>query len=87
MKRMNPNKEIYWSYRWKKLRASFMIQNPLCVHCKKEGFFTEATVADHIVPINEGGDPWDRNNLQALCKKHHDIKSAKEAHGKNRDNV
>jgi 5-methylcytosine-specific restriction protein A len=80
MKRLNPNKEIYWSYRWKKLTIRFKRNNPICVHCKTSGRITAMEVVDHILSINHGGDPWDERNLQPLCKKCHDKKSAKEAH-------
>lgn len=80
MKRLNANKDIYWSYKWKKFRNRFIQENPLCLHCKSEGIICEATVADHILPINQGGEAYDVSNLQPLCKKHHDLKSAKEAH-------
>ena len=65
--------------KWRKSRKIFLQQNPLCVECLKEGVITEATVVDHIIPHK--GDKrlfWDRRNWQALCKKHHDIKTAKE---------
>lgn len=78
--RSNSNKDIYWSYRWKKDRAAHIRQNPLCVHCKDQGRITEAKVSDHIIPINQGGDVWDWENRQALCHKCHNIKSAKESH-------
>lgn len=50
----------------------------LCVHCKEEGRITRATVADHIQPIELGGDPLDINNGQGLCSHHHAKKSAHE---------
>ena len=78
--RKRSNKDIYWSYRWKKDRTAYIAQNPLCVKCKEKGIITEAKVSDHIVPINEGGDIWHWKNRQALCTTCHNIKSAKEAH-------
>lgn len=41
--------------------------------CKAEGFIKAANVADHIK--EHKGDPvlfWDEDNLQSLCKRHHD---------------
>lgn len=41
--------------------------------CKGEGFIRAATVADHVQ--EHKGDPilfWDPDNLQSLCKRHHD---------------
>lgn len=68
--------------RWRKARTHFLTQNPLCVHCLKEGRVTAATVVDHIKP-HKGNRIlfWDRTNWQALCKKHHDQKTAREDGG------
>ena len=44
-----------------------------------EGKYVKATVVDHIIPHR--GDQklfWDRGNWQALCKRHHDIKTGNE---------
>ena len=37
-----------------------------------------ATQADHIVPVAEGGDPFDVANGQAICDPDHDAKTAEE---------
>ncbi|MEO0132786.1 MAG: HNH endonuclease signature motif containing protein [candidate division WOR-3 bacterium] len=64
-----------------------MKENPFCVICMKEGIIRAAEIADHIIQIRVGGAKWDKNNLQALCKKCHAKKSGKEAHyGKNNRN-
>ena len=52
--------------------------HPLCVHCEREGRTTAAEVWDHIVPLWNGGQDGEAN-LQGLCKRHHDLKSAAEA--------
>jgi 5-methylcytosine-specific restriction enzyme A len=70
--------EIYNSNRWRKLRLLVLNEEPLCRTCKSEGQVVAGAVVDHITPINEGGDPYDRNNLQALCHKCHNSKSARE---------
>lgn len=46
------------------------------------GYATEATVIDHIVPHK--GDPelfFDPDNLQSLCKSHHDSTKQREELG------
>ena len=78
--RMNPNRKIYGSQRWRVISLRYLANNPLCVHCKEQGKLVEATQTDHITPINQGGDPWDEGNYQALCRRCHDKKSAKERH-------
>jgi 5-methylcytosine-specific restriction protein A len=68
--------------RWQKYRKYFLSINPLCIICKNDNMITSATVVDHIVPHK--GDMvkfWDKSNHQALCKCHHDIKTASEDGG------
>lgn len=58
---------------WRRARAAFLRDHPLCVMCLAEGKYTPATVVDHIKPHR--GDQklfWDVGNWQPLCKRHHD---------------
>lgn len=41
-------------------------------------FFTIGFEVDHKVPIADGGDPWDENNLQILCEDCHKKKTSEE---------
>ena len=69
---------FYNSTAWKKKRADYLLNNRLCVFCKKEGRYVLATVVDHIVDISD--DPelrLDPDNFQSLCKDCHDSKTAK----------
>ncbi|QQU04017.1 HNH endonuclease [Myroides odoratus] len=75
------NSEFYNSREWRKLRRSFLDANPLCVQCECEGLVTPATVADHIQPINRGGERLSEDNLQPMCASCHNKKSARESHG------
>ena len=64
--------------RWRKYRKYFLDLHPICNICKTE----LATVVDHIVPHK--GDMvlfWDKTNHQALCKRCHDVKTAREDGG------
>jgi len=63
--------------RWRKVRLLYLAEHPLCVICQQEGIITAATVVDHIKAHR--GDyslMWDETNWQALCSKHHSIKTA-----------
>ena len=54
-------------------------KHPLCVECQRKGKLTPATVVDHIIPHR--GDQklfWDRSNWQALCHRHHSMKTRRE---------
>lgn len=68
----------YNSAAWIKLRNYVRNEEPLCRQCKKEGKITPTQVIDHIQPISQGGDAWDRDNLQGLCNKCHTDKTQKE---------
>lgn len=50
------------SSRWRKLRAAVLRDEPLCRTCG-----ALATEVDHIVPVAEGGEELQRDNLQPLC--------------------
>ena len=59
-------------------RQRLFRRNPLCVHCQQAGRVRPATIADHIIPLQEGGTDNDAN-LQGLCAECHRIKTAEEA--------
>lgn len=71
-----------YTARWRKARCVYLAANPLCAECFKDGRLIEATVVDHIVP-HRGNDAlfWDEGNWRALCKRHHDRKTATEDGG------
>lgn len=71
-------KYLYNSSRWKAARKFFLQKHPVCEECMKEGSVAPATIVDHIEP-HEGNLTlfWDETNWQALCKHHHDTKTAK----------
>lgn len=68
--------------KWRRERADYLRDNPLCVRCLDDEHVVAATVVDHIVPHK--GDQklfWRRSNWQALCKTCHDRKTATEDGG------
>jgi 5-methylcytosine-specific restriction protein A len=64
---------------WKDIRRRHLAERPLCVMCESIGKIKEAFIVDHIKPHQ--GD-WDlflnEDNLQSLCKPHHDGVKRKE---------
>ena len=80
-KRLKDDSKFYNSWAWRKFRKSYIERNPLCVMCEAEGIVTPAQIVDHIIPMRQGGAKFDENNLQSLCKHHHDVKSGKDRHG------
>jgi 5-methylcytosine-specific restriction protein A len=80
-RRGNANSRGY-NYKWQRYRAGFLQKHPLCAECEKQGRVTPATIVDHIIPHK--GDTklfWDKKNHQPLCKRCHDIKTAREDGG------
>ena len=69
---------FYQSAQWRAVRAAFLRQHPLCCACEQRGRVVPAVVADHVVPIKQGGARFDPRNLQSLCVSDHNAKSAKE---------
>lgn len=75
--------EWHWMYSTREwvddLRPTQLLLEPMCRECAKRHLRTRATVVDHIKPHR--GD-WliftDRGNLQSLCKRCHDQKTARE---------
>ena len=69
---------FYTSREWKHLRQNFLIEHPFCEECRKNGRLNKAIVADHVIPIKQGGPALDESNLQALCASCHGSKSIRE---------
>lgn len=68
--------------KWRKRRAAFLKEHPLCEECLKRGLLVKATDVDHIIP-HRGNQKlmWDQNNWQALCHACHSRKTASEDGG------
>jgi 5-methylcytosine-specific restriction protein A len=63
---------VYESRRWReRIRPAQLRQFPLCCLCEAENRVTAAQHVDHIVPIRDGGAPFDFANLRSLCHSHH----------------
>jgi 5-methylcytosine-specific restriction protein A len=64
---------LYFGKEWRRARARFLREHPLCAMCDRFGKVTAATVVDHIRPHR--GDMalfWDQTNWSPLCKPCHD---------------
>lgn len=73
----------YNSLAWRTLRDSIIRREPLCRECKRKGLITQATVVDHIERARANPERfYDESNLQPLCSRCHNRKSAKESHEK-----
>lgn len=79
-RRRHANSAFYQSQRWRRVRAMYLREHPLCEECERQGVLRDARVVDHIRQINDGGAPYDFANMQALCDRCHNKKSGREAH-------
>ena len=62
--------------RWALLRLKvFERDGWRCVSCGRAGRLE----CDHVKPLADGGDPWDMDNLQSLCRGCHVEKTRQEA--------
>ena len=60
---MSRNHRRLYMPRWRALRRRILgAANWRCASC---GHY--ANEVDHVIPLHRGGDPWDAENLQALC--------------------
>lgn len=59
---------------WQKLRASVLMDEPLCRHCAQRGLTVPATDVDHM----NGADDNRRESLQSLCHECHSRKTARD---------
>lgn len=58
--------------KWKRLRKKLLVEAGYrCSKCNRPGKLE----VDHIIPLEKGGDGYDRQNLQVLCKSCHFVKS------------
>lgn len=74
------SKDIYNSRRWKEVRAAILVRDAArCVQCDSK----DNLVVDHIKELVDGGDAYDLNNLETLCKKCHNIKTHEEKRKRN----
>lgn len=66
-----------YGYKWRKIRAKFVKDNPLCVKCLEQGRLTPVEEVHHILPLSKGGT-HEVTNLMALCKSCHSKITAEE---------
>ena len=73
-KKRLPSSQRGYDANWRRLRNWFISHNPVCNHCGSAG-----EVVDHIIPHKMDMILFnDVENLQTLCKRCHDVKTATE---------
>ncbi|WP_429422738.1 HNH endonuclease signature motif containing protein [Pseudomonas plecoglossicida] len=63
---------VYESPRWIKLSAQLRKE---VGHCEQCGRSDGQLYVDHVVELQDGGDPWHRTNLMVLCAHCHTTKT------------
>ena len=66
---------LYKSHAWTWARHQQLERKPNCRICGEP-----ATAVDHVIPISQGGAELDADNLQSLCRRHHNSKTTSEGH-------
>ena len=77
-KRDELSKTFYKTALWRTTREKKLNMNPFCEECLKSEKYIKGKIVDHIVPIKQGGAPYDLENLQTLCWSCHSRKSIEE---------
>jgi 5-methylcytosine-specific restriction endonuclease McrA len=73
-------RSFYASKAWKVFRRDYLARvGYTCKACERMAFRPHI---DHVVPLADGGDPWDDGNLQVLCGSCHGRKTAEEQRAK-----
>lgn len=76
----------YQNKHWRKLRDTYLRENPLCEECLKKGKVTPAEDVHHIKSPFRGGEInynmlLDYHNLESVCKDcHGEIHAAQQGH-------
>jgi 5-methylcytosine-specific restriction protein A len=79
--RRGTSTERGYDARWQRARYMYLNDHPLCVMCLTENRTVAATIVDHIQPHhNDYRLMWSDSNWQALCTRHHSIKTATTDH-------
>lgn len=77
-KRDELSRTFYRTKQWQDIRRIKLNNSPFCEECMKNGKVVLGKIVDHIVPIKQGGAPYDLSNLQTLCWSCHSRKSIEE---------
>jgi 5-methylcytosine-specific restriction endonuclease McrA len=71
---LDPKRSWRSTYRWQKLRRSVIEEQPWCSKCAHTGSKDNPLSVDHRIAVENGGDPFARENCSVLCMKCNDEK-------------
>ena len=75
--RREATKGVYKRKRWEMARRFVLRRDPICKVCDN----ALSTEVDHVVPLADGGDPYDPVGLQGICSPCHWRKTGAENAG------
>jgi 5-methylcytosine-specific restriction enzyme A len=58
---------------WDKLRAWHLAAHPNCARCEEAGVVRLADLVHHVLPLCDGGELLDPDNLKSLCRACHGV--------------
>lgn len=67
-----PHDPFYTSTPWRAFRSAVLRERPAC---QAPGCAARSSHLDHVTSRRKGGAPLSRENVQALCAKHHSAKT------------
>ena len=66
----DPDHSKKYGNNWRRIRAMYVKQHPLCEECLKQGKLVPVEEVHHIVPLSQGGNNK-FSNLMSLCRSCH----------------
>jgi 5-methylcytosine-specific restriction enzyme A len=73
-RRRETTKGIFKRKRWRTTRRAVLARDRICKVCDQR----LSVEVDHIIPLSQGGDPWNLEGLQGICTPCHSAKTAAE---------
>lgn len=56
---------------WDQFSVAYRRRNPFCEACEQQGVDRICDVVDHMIPLADGGDRLEVENVWSLCHEHH----------------
>ena len=76
------DKRFYASVAWRRFRAAYLMVNPLCVHCRRQGFIRVAEHVHHVKDRKAYPElTFDVDNVEGLCRPCHSAEEARRRGG------
>lgn len=82
IKDASPWRWVYLDRRWRVLKRQVRREQLVCVGYRGETCYEVWTSLDHKVALQDGGEPFDRENVQGMCERHHNMKTADEVNSR-----